>query len=115
MDLRAAETANPSQAMIRAGHFIPERAQKERKIAHTAATVAQYNEQHSCGTAVSQCDHPAATVESQRRGSFALDGRPRLPKFLHLWHQAQRIPPARFDERVRAIVREELAKCGRLA
>ena len=28
----------------------------------------------------------------------------------YLWHQAERISPARFDERVRAIVREELAR-----
>ena len=28
----------------------------------------------------------------------------------YLWHQAQRISPARFEERVRAIVREELSR-----
>jgi hypothetical protein len=28
----------------------------------------------------------------------------------YLWHQAQRISPARFEERVRAIVREELTR-----
>ena len=28
----------------------------------------------------------------------------------YLWHQAQRISPAKFDERVRAIVRDEFAR-----
>jgi hypothetical protein len=30
----------------------------------------------------------------------------------YLWHKAQRISPARFDERVRSIVREELRSAG---
>lgn len=34
------------------------------------------------------------------------------PEHRYLWHQAQRISPAKFDERVRAIVREELGRAG---
>jgi len=30
----------------------------------------------------------------------------------YLWHQGQRISPAKFDERVRAIVRDELGRIG---
>jgi hypothetical protein len=30
----------------------------------------------------------------------------------YLWHQAQRISPAQFDERIRVIVRQELKRAG---
>jgi hypothetical protein len=33
-----------------------------------------------------------------------------VPKHRYLWHQRQRIPQGKFEERVRAIVREEINK-----
>ena len=33
-------------------------------------------------------------------------------KHRYLWHQAQRIPPSKFDERVRAMVQAELKIVG---
>jgi len=50
------------------------------------------------------CGEP---IEAPRRGQRFC-----CSKHRYLWHQAQRVSPAQFDERVRAIVRQELKRAG---
>ena len=50
------------------------------------------------------CGEP---IEAPKRGQRFCSAKHR-----YLWHQAQRISPAKFEERARAIVRDELGKAG---
>ena len=54
-----------------------------------------------------RCRYCGEVVEHPRRGQkFCSD------KHRYLWHKGQMISPAKLEERIRAIVSEELAKRG---
>jgi hypothetical protein len=54
---------------------------------------------------ISLCRWCSEAISSPRRGQkFCCD------RHRYLWHQGKRISPAKLDERIRAIVREELNK-----
>jgi hypothetical protein len=55
----------------------------------------------------SHCRWCGELIAQPRRGQKFCSNQHR-----YLWHQGQRISPAKLEERVRAIVREELAQRG---